>query len=237
MQNYYKILNVMNFAETEVIKASYKALIKKYHPDVNKDVDPSIIIQINEAYEILSDEKKKTAYDQQLKVFLDNESKESTNKVPIQQEAKRNVSDYVDRKYENTKKIFNVFRIMIFTPIFLVIGTIVSEIILNIVTENNWSFLLYVLLGGGIGYGFKVTTKSTHKYAGYIACVVTIICIILPMYSSIHKLYIAIGGTDGYDSFITVTSLIIQYMFTEGWLRAILMLLAPICAFTAFTDD
>lgn len=156
MQNYYKILNVMNFAETEVIKASYKALIKKYHPDVNKDVDPSIIIQINEAYEILSDEKKKTAYDQQLKVFLDNESKESTNKVPIQQEAKRNVSDYVDRKYENTKKIFNVFRIMIFTPIFLVIGTIVSEIILNIVTENNWSFLLYVLLGGGIGYGFKV---------------------------------------------------------------------------------
>ena len=54
MQNYYKILNVMNFAETEVIKASYKALIKKYHPDVNKDVDPSIIIQINEAYEILS---------------------------------------------------------------------------------------------------------------------------------------------------------------------------------------
>lgn len=59
MENYYKILQVADFAETEVIKASYRALCKKYHPDMNSNPDPEKMIRINEAYDILSDEEKK----------------------------------------------------------------------------------------------------------------------------------------------------------------------------------
>ena len=70
MENYYKILQVADFAETEVIKASYRALCKKYHPDMNSNPDPEKMIRINEAYDILSDEEKKKEYDNLLKDYL-----------------------------------------------------------------------------------------------------------------------------------------------------------------------
>ena len=41
MENYYEILEVKNDASDEVIKAAYKALIKKYHPDNGEIQDPS----------------------------------------------------------------------------------------------------------------------------------------------------------------------------------------------------
>ena len=66
MKNYYEILQVKDFAEPEVIKASYKALSMKYHPDINKAASPDIMVSINEAYEILKDPNRKAAYDAEL---------------------------------------------------------------------------------------------------------------------------------------------------------------------------
>ena len=34
MKNYYKILEVHKNASDEIIKVAYKALVKKYHPDL-----------------------------------------------------------------------------------------------------------------------------------------------------------------------------------------------------------
>lgn len=63
--NYFEILEVSENAETEVIKASYRALVKKYHSDNFseglKDADERMKI-INEAYETLSDETKRKDY-------------------------------------------------------------------------------------------------------------------------------------------------------------------------------
>ena len=67
MKNYYEILQVKNFAEPEVIKASYKALSLKYHPDVNPTAAPGLMVEINEAYEILKDPVQREAYDSELK--------------------------------------------------------------------------------------------------------------------------------------------------------------------------
>lgn len=67
MKNYYEILEINETASTEVIKASYKALMKKYHPDNydnrNNDVAHEKVIQINEAFEVLSNEDKRKQYD------------------------------------------------------------------------------------------------------------------------------------------------------------------------------
>ena len=56
--NYFDILNVSQNAEDEVIRASYKALAKKYHPD-NTELDAETAArkmqEINEAYRVLSD--------------------------------------------------------------------------------------------------------------------------------------------------------------------------------------
>lgn len=68
--NYYEILEIDENASTEVIKAAYRALAKKYHPDTcrgnNANIDKNMS-QINEAYEVLSDEQKRKDYDRKIK--------------------------------------------------------------------------------------------------------------------------------------------------------------------------
>ena len=60
----YETLGVSENASADEIKKSYRKLARKYHPDVNKD--ESVIDkfkEINAAYEVLSDKKKKDEYD------------------------------------------------------------------------------------------------------------------------------------------------------------------------------
>ncbi len=64
MKNYYEILGVKKDASTDAIKKAYRTLARKYHPDVNKDKGAEEKFkEITEAYEVLSDEKKRKAYD------------------------------------------------------------------------------------------------------------------------------------------------------------------------------
>jgi len=60
----YEILGVSENASQEEIKKAYRKLARKYHPDVNKDKDAvEKFKEINAAYEVLSDKKKKDEYD------------------------------------------------------------------------------------------------------------------------------------------------------------------------------
>ena len=63
-KDYYAILGVLPSAEEIVIKAAYRALSKRYHPDVY--TGPNIaekMADINEAYETLSNATRKSEYD------------------------------------------------------------------------------------------------------------------------------------------------------------------------------
>ena len=66
-KNYYDWLEISRKASPEVIEKAYKALVKKYHPDLqegdNKIKAEEIIKKINEAYSVLSDEAKRKQYD------------------------------------------------------------------------------------------------------------------------------------------------------------------------------
>ena len=70
-KNYYEILQVDKNASSEIIEKAYKTLVKKYHPDLQennlKENYEEKIKEINEAYEILSDEEKRKNYDLNLK--------------------------------------------------------------------------------------------------------------------------------------------------------------------------
>ncbi|CAO3656656.1 unnamed protein product [Mucor fragilis] len=61
----YKVLGVSKSSSQSDIKKAYYKLAKQYHPDTNKDKDArEKFVHIQEAYEILSDEQKRSQYDQ-----------------------------------------------------------------------------------------------------------------------------------------------------------------------------
>ncbi|MBB0022943.1 J domain-containing protein [Ralstonia pickettii] len=62
--SYYEVLMVTPEASPEVIRAAYKALSQKWHPDRNDHPDaPQIMTLLNQAYEELSDPDRRLAYD------------------------------------------------------------------------------------------------------------------------------------------------------------------------------
>lgn len=66
-RDYYKILGVPRNATKEDIKKAYRALAHKYHPD--KGGDEARFKELNEAYQVLSDDRKRNQYDQFGQVF------------------------------------------------------------------------------------------------------------------------------------------------------------------------
>lgn len=62
MKDYYQILGIEKNASKEDIKKAFRKLAHKYHPD--KGGDEQKFKEINEAYQVLSDDKKRSHYDQ-----------------------------------------------------------------------------------------------------------------------------------------------------------------------------
>ena len=65
--NYYDVLGVSTDASFDEIKVAYRNMIKAFHPDFykgNKEFAQKKTIEVNEAYETLSDPQKRKMYDQ-----------------------------------------------------------------------------------------------------------------------------------------------------------------------------
>lgn len=78
MKNYYEILEVNKKASKEVIEKAYKVLAKKYHPDTysgnKKNYSEQKMKDINEAYNILSDDILREKYDNEIEKEIEKEN-------------------------------------------------------------------------------------------------------------------------------------------------------------------
>lgn len=98
MKNLYQILGVLDTAEDIVIRAAYKALAQKYHPDKwSGDIGEATqkMGEINDAYRILSDPIEKAKYDKTL------------NKKEYQEEPE--VEENIDAYLEDAWKVGLIF--------------------------------------------------------------------------------------------------------------------------------
>ncbi|MEJ8553246.1 DnaJ domain-containing protein [Tepidibacter sp. Z1-5] len=94
MKNLYQILEIDKNASQSEIKKAYRKLAKKYHPDRNPNDKNAcdIFREVAQAYEILSDEKKRKEYDDKLS------NSKKTNKT------NKTNNDFSKNKKENMKR-------------------------------------------------------------------------------------------------------------------------------------
>ena len=144
MKNYYEILEVDKKASSEVIDKAYRTLVKKYHPDLQENEKQKEYEEkmkdINEAYSVLSDDYKKTTYDEQLqnttitsseyekvveentelkneleKMITEIQNKEQSDNRSAQNNNYQNIprdQSYQQSRYQNDNTISNMGRVM-----------------------------------------------------------------------------------------------------------------------------
>jgi len=65
MKDYYAILEISRSASPEVIRAAYRTLAKRYHPDNADTGNPTMFRAVKEAHDILNDQAQRALYDAQ----------------------------------------------------------------------------------------------------------------------------------------------------------------------------
>ncbi len=101
MINFYELLGVSRDASKDEIKTSYRNMVKKYHPDINKDEDAGKIIRsLNEAKTTLLDDNKRSEYDRLLDDI--NTSKEFSHD-------KDNSESYTEKTYQYRQEHSEVY--------------------------------------------------------------------------------------------------------------------------------
>lgn len=99
MKNYHEILGLERDASPEAIKARYRELAKKYHPDLNKSPNAQErFIEITEAYEVLISPKLQRGFQHTHDIFDENDIRSAREKAS--RAARESAHRYARMKYE-----------------------------------------------------------------------------------------------------------------------------------------
>jgi cation transport ATPase len=147
--NYYEILGVTCYATNSEIGMAFRALAKRYHPDLNKNPDAkNKFIQIYEAYSILKDEKKKKVYDEFIlnkNTNVKKETEQAKTYTKWEEDAKQEAKYYSEAKYSVFKKniIGGVFVVGIRILFLFIVAVVWAFLDLN---NNALSFILGIIV-------------------------------------------------------------------------------------------
>ncbi len=116
-RNYYKILGIEPTDDENKIKQAYKALVKRWHPDLNNNSPESrqMMKDLNEAYEVLSDFRLRNEYNKVM--FGSVKGKNNTpdyytytsSYKPVSEEVRERVHKKYENKYKDANKYYRDF--------------------------------------------------------------------------------------------------------------------------------
>lgn len=147
MKNYYLILEIDKSASKEIIEAAYKAMAKKYHPDISNGIDNRIkhekMKNINEAREILLDNKKREKFNYELSKEEKRIKEEEIENIINSKKNKFKFKFLKLKKMKNNKKFLIILLLLILSvsQVYLVTKYFFIE---NILEENINTFELEV---------------------------------------------------------------------------------------------
>ena len=103
IMNYYAVLGVSQYAKYREIKAAYRRLALKYHPDRNSSpFSENTIKIINAAFEVLSDKDKRRLYDEKLVNNIIVHRKKEEKKSHTSSSHASSSTAYSDSDYNNS---------------------------------------------------------------------------------------------------------------------------------------
>jgi len=162
--SFYDLLGIDKNATKEEIKVAYKCLVKKYHPDINKSVDVSIIKNLNEAREILLDDDRRREYDLSLNILY--ESREFSRD-------KSETYSYRKKEYKENYSESYVTRWQFFLSYFKnSVDNVFKKIIKSFLVGINYLIFLIVKM---ICYVFVYLCFFMQEFIDFIAILLVLI--------------------------------------------------------------
>jgi molecular chaperone DnaJ len=132
-KNYYQLLHVSPQATQEEIKAAYRKLAFKYHPDRNKGntLTEAVLKEINEAYSVLSNPEKRKFYNASIAINNFN----GTHRRPVPVTSKSILQNAIKlRMFVESSNVLSINQDIVFHKV----QTLLSDHHLNILLlENN----------------------------------------------------------------------------------------------------
>jgi len=152
--DYYASLGVPTDASLAEIKAMYRTLAKRYHPDAHPFDDHTTrrkaelaMRQINEAYAVLSDSAQRRKYDEQFQKDSDSLTREANMYFESEPESRFNWPGVFkqwlsDQRLEAQRRpVMGVFRKLLLVPIPFCMATAMCSIFWNLGQMTGWAFL------------------------------------------------------------------------------------------------
>lgn len=134
VKDYYAILGLRPDCEPEQIKAAYRQLVLRHHPDQNPEDDGATerFLEIKEAYETLSDEEERSAYDREFVKSFPGYELEDEEEIPYwQQNPPASMPVVHDDGSDTLLRIFMV----------LILPLVSGGLVMNFTGDLSWTVI------------------------------------------------------------------------------------------------
>jgi DnaJ-class molecular chaperone len=163
MKTYYEVLGLVKDAEDVVIRAAYRALVQKYHPDKSK-LPPQdshrIMTELNAAYGVLGNKNKRSVYD----AYLQGKSKQFESEQTQTQPATEDVKHQFDEQIARAKELIDSIS-RNYLDEYAVLKLFEEYFKCSVSINNNWINSYTVILNGireNLDY-LELKNKLIHK--------------------------------------------------------------------------